>query len=541
MDSHVLIVGAGPTGLMLACELALAGVGSTVIDSLPEVSQEPKANGLLGQVVRVLDHRGLLSELTGIDQRPEPNSAYFMFGALGLDLGVLDRSPIFTLPVPQRDLVVTLERRARELGVDIRRGHRLVELIGLDAARADATAAVIARIRAEDEDLELQVQWVVGADGAHSAVRELAGIEMPGVYHDRMTVRTAHALVPQEWVDANTGALNIPGYGTVMPFLPQRTESGGFSYAPLPGLPPLVTTTEWDQPSSSQPMSLAELEASVSRVLGVAIPLGAPEGAGPHVLRRMHGGNTRIATRFVDGRVVLIGDAAHIFGATGGGPGLNLGLQDAVNLGWKLASVVRGDAPVGILETYEEERRRVAERMVVGTQAQAALIAPGADTTGLRTLFGELLQEPSVVSRAAHLAAGADTRYDMADDRAHDLAGWFCPEFLLSLRHGEAAEGQVDQLRPAQLTRHGKAIMFDFTESGRFAKHLAAGTAGIDVIEAHLIPDSWLPARGVGMPPSALLLRPDGYVAWASSELEPTDTELDGLSRAIERWFGAPR
>lgn len=532
MESPVLIVGAGPTGLMLACELALAGIPSVVIDRLPEPSGEPKANGLLGQVVRVLDHRGLLSLITSADERPQPNSSYFMFGALSLDLSKLRQSPIFTLPLPQYQLVALLERRARDLGVVIRRGHELVGLTVEENLDDPAHAVVTARVVADGSEIEIQAEWVVGADGAHSAVRELSGIGMPGVYHDRMTVRSAHAEVPAGWRDASTGALNVPGYGRVLPFLPHRTERGGFSFAPLPGLSPLITTTEWDQEPVSHPMSLAELEASVERVLGVPLPLKEPAAPGQHVRRRMHGGNTRIATRFIQNRTLLIGDAAHIFGATGGGPGLNLGLQDAVNLGWKLAAVIAGQAPRSLLESYETERRRVAERMVVGTQAQAALIAPGSDVTGLRTLFTDLLAQPAVTQTVAHLAAGTDTRYDTGTERRHPLAGWFCPDFDFTER--SAVDGPA--LRPAQVTRGGAAVLVDFTDSGRFARHIRSER--VDIVHATLVPNSWSSMHGIQDEPTALLLRPDGYVAWASSRADPDPTELDALSTSISSWFG---
>jgi 2-polyprenyl-6-methoxyphenol hydroxylase-like FAD-dependent oxidoreductase len=517
---------------MLACELALAGVRSVVIDRLAEPSVEPKANGLLGQVVRVLDHRGLLSRITSADERPEPNSSYFMFGALGIDLSKLGQSPLFTLPLPQRQLVALLERRARDLGVDIRRGHELVGLAVDEELDDPVRAVVTARVVAGGSEIEMQAKWVVGADGAHSTIRELSGIAMPGVYHDRMTVRSAHAEVPAEWTDTATGALNIPGYGRVLPFLPHRTERGGFSFAPLPGLPPLITTTEWDQEPVSHPMSLPELEASAERVLGAPLPLRAPTSPGQHVRRRMHGGNTRIATRFIQNRTLLIGDAAHIFGATGGGPGLNLGLQDAVNLGWKLAAVIAGQAPLALLDTYEAERRRVAERTVVGTQAQAALIAPGSDVTGLRTLFTDLLAQPAVVQTIAHLAAGTDTRYDAGTEPRHPLAGWFCPDFDFT----ERSAGDQPVLRPAQLTRGGAAVLFDFTDMGSFARHIQS--ARIDVSHAKLVPGSWSSMHDIRDEPTALLLRPDGYVAWASSQADPDPTELDALARSISSWFG---
>ncbi|GII81876.1 FAD-dependent oxidoreductase [Sphaerisporangium rufum] len=511
--TEVVIAGGGPNGLMLACELSLAGARPVVLERLMEPSEEPKANGLLGQVVKVLDHRGLYERLAGSAGPPRPNSTYFMFGAMALDLSLLEDSPVFALPVPQRRIVQVLQERAIELGVEIRRGH---EVVGL----SQDGDAVTVDVAGPDETYRLRARYLVGADGAHSATRKLSGITFPGVTYDRMTVLSAHVTVPAGWVDPATGALNVPGHGAVLPFLPHRTENGGFSYAPMPGHPPLISTTEWDRPATDAPMSMEELRASIRRVLGADVPLGPPGGAGPHVLRRLTGGNTRIADRFTDGRVFLIGDAAHVYAATGGGPGLNLGLQDAVNLGWKLAAAIRGSAPPGLLDSYETERRAAAERMVLNARAQSALIAPGDDVTGLREVFGELLGDRSTVQRLAGLLAGADVRYDMGAPEAHPLTGRFAPDLDLHTPAGP--------VRLADLARNARPLLLDLTEDASPAETLAVRHDEVDIIKA----------RSAGDSPTALLLRPDGYVAWASSSARPGPTEVDELRVAVRRWFG---
>ncbi|MCO5974949.1 FAD-dependent oxidoreductase [Actinoallomurus soli] len=515
MITDVVIAGGGPNGLMLACELSLAGVRPVVLERLPEPSGEPKANGLLGQVVRMLDRRGLYERLSGSPEPPQPNSAYFMFGAMGLDLSLLEDSPVYALPVPQRRIVQVLQERAIELGVEIRRGH---EVVGL----AQDDDAVTIDVTGPSGAYELRGRYLIGADGAHSTTRKLSGIGFPGVTYDRMTVRTAHATVPADWVDPATGALNVPGHGAVLPFLPHRTERGGFSYAPVPGHPPLVSATEWDRPGTDDPMSLDELRASIRRVLGVDVPLGPPDGEGPHVLRRLTGGNTRVAERFSDGRVFLIGDAAHVYAATGGGPGLNLGLQDAVNLGWKLAAVIRGSAPSGLLNSYETERRPAAHRMVVNAQAQSALIAPGDDVTGLRELFAELLRDRSTVQRLAELIAGADVRYDMGGREAHPLIGRFAPDLELRTPTGP--------VRLAELTRPARPLLLDLTEEASLAETLAP------LLHDHV---DIVTARPLASAPTALLLRPDCHVAWASASPRPDPAETEELRAAVQRWFGA--
>ncbi|AXB41687.1 FAD-dependent monooxygenase [Amycolatopsis albispora] len=503
MIADVVVVGGGPNGLMLACELSLAGVRPVVLERLPKASEEPKANGLLGQVVRLADHRGLYPKLSGSPDPPEPNSAYFMFGALGLDLSLLDESPVYALPAPQHHIVRVLEERAIELGVEIRRGH---EVTGISQDEDAVTVEV--------GDYRLRTRYLVGADGAHSITRKLSGIGFPGVTYDRMTLRSAHATLPADWLDPTTGALNVPGHGPILPFLPHRTEHGGFSYAPLPGHPPLISTTEWDQPESDAAMSLGELCASIRRVLGTDVPLAPPESDQPVVLRRLTGGNTRLAERFSDGRVFLIGDAAHVFSATGGGPGLNLGLQDAANLAWKLAAELRGTAPPGLLATYETERRAAAERMVLNARAQAALIAPGDDVTGLRELFTELLRDKHTVRRLAELTTGADVRYDVGD--SSPLSGRFAPELTLDTPAGT--------VRLAELTRTARPLLIDLTEGAALSAEVAEWLDHFDVVTAKPQPGA----------PTALLLRPDCYVAWASDSPRP---DTGALRAALRRWL----
>jgi hypothetical protein len=338
------------------------------------------------------------------------------------------------------------------------------------------------------------------------------------VSRDRVTGRHANATPPADWMDPATGALDVPGYGRVPPFLPQRTEHGGFTYAPFPGRPVLLATTEWDQPAGEGPMTLDEMAASIRRVLGVDVPLTPPAGDGPHVLRRMEGTNVRVADAYRRGRVFLVGDAAHV--GTAGGSGLNLGLQDALNLGWKLAAVLRGQAPSELLDSYEAERRGAAERMVMYGQAQAALTAPGEDVTGLRTLVAELLASPDVVGRLAALTAGADHRYDPGYDAPHATVGYVAPDLEVSTMDGP--------VRLAVAARDGRPLLVDLTEDAAAATLDWPG--GIAVLSGH----SAHPA-----PATVLLIRPDGYVAWATSAARLDEADLAQLRSVAGRWFGA--
>ncbi|PND54878.1 hypothetical protein CRM90_25780 [Mycobacterium sp. ENV421] len=269
-------------------------------------------------------------------------------------------------------------------------------------------------------------------------------------------------------------------------------------------------TREEGRADEDGPLTLGELRASLQRILGVDVPLEEPRGPGPHAKRRIDGQNTRQAEHYRAGRVLLLGDAAHVHSAMGG-PGLNLGLQDAVNLGWKLAADVNGWAPAGLLDTYETERHPVGRRVMMHSMAQSALMASGPEVAELRALFTELIAIPEVTQHLGRLLAGSDVRYDVGDD--HPLSGYLVPD--LTLDDGRPVAGLLHNARPVLLDLCG----------GAAAAAAQGWTDRLDTVVARL-------AGG----PAALLIRPDGYVAWAADDFEEVDAQ--NLQSALSRWFG---
>ncbi len=503
-DADIVIAGAGPTGLMLARELALAGVRPLVLDQQVGPSAEPKANGLVGQVIRLIDMRGLYHELGGAPGAPAPIPGY-TFSGIPLSFEGIADNPMYALMVPQPRVVSVLDRHVREMGVDLRWGH---SVSGLTQHPDHVTLAVAG----PDGPYELTARFLVGADGGRSQIRKWAGIEFPGVTSD-VIMRLAHVSLPDQFRTPE-GWFEIPGYGR-LPFGHNRCQDGMVVFAAFEAGRQLIGTLEYGGPKASDdaPVTLQEVADSVRRVLGADVPMTPPSGPGPHALRRINGQNTRQADRYRAGNIFLVGDAAHVHSAMGG-PGLNLGLQDAVNLGWKLAAVSQGSAPDALLDTYHAERYPVGERVMTQSLAQTALMAPGDEVTALRGLFGELVQQRDVAAHLAQTLAGSDTRYDIGDD--HRFSGRFVPELMLT-------SGQ----RVADLMHTAQPTLLDLA-GGFFANAVAGDQAGVRSVVA----------TSPSTTAAALLIRPDGYVAWAADST--TDTDLHRLREAMSRWFRAP-
>ena len=334
-DHHdVVIAGAGPNGLMLACELALAGVRPVVLDALPGPSDEPKANGLVGQVIRQLDMRGLYQTISGFGGHPEPMYEWF-FAGMALHLVGVEDNPMRALFIQQPRLVRLLEKRARDLGVDIRWGH---ELTGLDATPGHVTVAVSTPERTYGVD----ATYLVGADGGRSLVRKSVGIDFPAARRTRSrgsrTSTFPTNCAPRTAVTRSRGTARC---GSDTPARPWRLIFAQFGQDRA-----MLGTIEFGrQPDRMGPdhprRTTRQRQTHTGRRCSGG---GAARRPARTRLRRINGQNSRQADRYRAGNVLLLGDAAHVHSAMGG-PGLNLGMQDAVNLGWKLAAAVNGCGP----------------------------------------------------------------------------------------------------------------------------------------------------------------------------------------------------
>jgi 2-polyprenyl-6-methoxyphenol hydroxylase-like FAD-dependent oxidoreductase len=507
----VVIVGGGPVGVFAACELKLAGANPLVLERLPEINQWDKAHGLTGQVVRLLDHRGLFEQCAGTAV-PEPAPRFF-FGALPLPLHVLgEHNPMYLLHINQRDLERVLNDRAAELGVEIRRG---VEMRSF--TQHDDTVTVDVVDAATGEERTLSAQYLVGSDGARSTVRKLSGIGFPGNTDHHIVDRTALIAPTPQLTPAGPGKVHVAGLGEIAESF-HRTETGVVTIALRDPEHPLVYTAEWeDHPDRSFPgegaaMTLAEMEDSLERVLGVRVDLHPPAAGEPTLLRRLTGRNTRVADRYRDRRVFLLGDAAHVHSAAGG-PGLNLALQDAANLAWKLAAALHGWAPAGLLDTYETERRPLGQRVFMQTQAQTALMAPGSDVTALRDLFAEMLTDTTTVQRIADLLAGSDVRYDMGSMDLDGPTGRFAPSTTVEL-----VDGAVRRI--PELLRNARPILLDAT--GGHRDTIAPWNDRVEHVPLATTHEQ-----------TSMLVRPDGFIAWS-------DTDPASLTEALSAWFGTP-
>jgi 2-polyprenyl-6-methoxyphenol hydroxylase-like FAD-dependent oxidoreductase len=504
----VLVVGAGPTGLMLAVELRLAGVGVLVLERQPEPRTTPKAGGLNGQILEHLRYRGLLDRFEAAGTTHE-GPLRLPFGGLHVDFAPLPEPPMDLLLLPQPELERVLAALAVELGAEIRRGH---EVVGLSQGHERVTAT----IGSEGGEQVRHARYLVGCDGSQSRVRELADVAFPGQTYPEVQ-RLAQVSVPANVTLLDHGDIEVEGFGRI-PFGFTRTERGEFALGSTnPHVLGLYTseeeTADYDD---DQPLTLEELRASIKRVLGVDLPL---EAASRLTRFTFH---ARLVERFCAGRVLLAGDAAHLFPSPG--VALNAGMLDSVNLAWKLAAVVGGWAPPGLLDTYHEERQRAAERTMLHTQAQVAL-RRGSDPSAvaLRELFAELLSDPQPLMRLGALIAASDIRYPPSETGAHPLVGGFAPDLALT--------GVPDASSVADLLHLVRPVLLLLVERPELQELARAWEDRVEIV----------PAVTEDRPADALLIRPDAYVAWAAGIDEPASSARVSLRGALAQWFGAPQ
>ncbi|MFF3663337.1 FAD-dependent monooxygenase [Streptomyces olivochromogenes] len=518
----VTVVGAGPVGLVLAAELALSGATVQVLERLAEPAAAMKAGSINVPTAEALDRRGLLpaaesvqrdmlervgsfARMTGDQQpgggRPARESRFTgHFAGMVLDADLVDWSDADLAThaavdgarlVPQRELEELLADHVARLGVPVRRG---VEVTALE----DTGDGVLVGTTAGT----LRTGWLVGCDGGRSTVRRLAGIDFPGT-DPELTGHLAVADIADPEKLAN---------GWVW------STRGAYRYGPQPGR---VVTVEFGDASADlprarlrsrggtpmPPVTLEELQAGLRRVSGTDVTLTALRGTASRWTD-----NARQAATYRSGRVLLAGDSAHVHSPFGG-QGLNLGVGDAMNLGWKLGAVVAGWAPEGLLDTYDAERRPLGAWVLDWTRAQIGVMRGDAKSAALREVVADLLGTRDGTTYAVKKISGVTQRIDLPGD--HPLVGRYVPDVWLT--------------NGSRLADHGHGggfLLLDRTPDGTFARRAAAWAGRVSsVIDDHATP-------------TGVLVRPDGVVAWAS---DTTDVAaVTGLEAALHGWAGAP-
>ena len=509
MDVDVIVVGAGPTGLMLAAELHLAGVQPVVVERRPQLGDTPKANALVGQILQLLQYRGLLDRFEAASPASGHTASGYPFGNVYLRFAGLTDPPM-GMYLPQPQLERLLDDRARELGADIRRGH---ELVGL---RQD-DAAVTADVHGPDGHVQVTAPYLVGCDGPRSKVRNLAGIAFPGMTCPEVN-RLAQVTLTDPAMQLDNGDLEVPGVGRIHPGF-TLTDRGVFAFAGnrfQRGVFGIQTTEdELTQVDDDAPLTLTELQDSIRRVLGADLPVGEVTRLSRYQLQ------ARQALRYREERIFVAGDAAHQFPATG--IGLNVGMLDAVNLAWKLAAEIQGWAAAGLLDTYHDERHIAGARSMLQTQAQMALRrGRDAAAVALREVIQELLIDEQPLRRLGALIAGDDIRYPQTNPNQHTLTGTFAPN--LTLRTARGATSVAD------LTHAARPIFLDLADRHELREIAQQWQHRIDIHAAET----------QDRPADAVLIRPDAHIAWATTANEPSETAAPTLRNALSTWFGTP-
>ena len=484
---EVIVVGAGPVGMMLAGELTLAGVDVMIVERRPTTELVgSRAGGFHARTIELLDQRGIADRFLAEGKtHPVPYA--------GTMLNISDfptRHP-YTLAIMQNHIERILAGWLDELAVPVLRGR---EVIGL--AQGDSESAVGTRVELHLAGGEtMHAAYVVGADGGRSVIRKAAGIEFPG------------------W-DATTSAL-IAEVEVTEP-LPEVTydASGihGLSYL-ADGVTVRVVTSEAVLGSTVDP-TLADLSANLTGVFGTDFGVHNPTWISRFT------DSTRQAATYRRGRILLAGDAAHIH-SPAGGQGIGLGIQDAVNLGWKLAQVVRGRSPDSLLDTYHGERHPADARALQYTMAASALQRQDARIGALRDLMTTMVGFDEPRTHLAGLISGLDVHYDLGE--GHPLLGRRMPDLDLITADGPT--------RVFTLLHRARPVLITFEGSG--AVDHRTWTDRVQLVEATYDGPWDLPAIGAVSAPAAVLVRPDGHVAWVG------DGTRSGLADALTTWCGA--
>jgi 2-polyprenyl-6-methoxyphenol hydroxylase-like FAD-dependent oxidoreductase len=492
LDTDVAVVGAGPVGLMLAAELRAWGIGVVVLEREVDPDTRLRAPAITERTIEALARHRLLDPLLRITERYRAELG-IAEPALRADHRV-DGTRL--LPVRQDHVVGVLEDRVRALGCDVRRGH---EVAGL----ASDDDHVDLRVRASrGAEHGLRAGWVVGCDGGRSAVRAAADIGFAGTdptltgYQAEVTVKDP-SMMRRGWHRTPRG---VAAYG----LCPSRVVSIESGRVP---------------PDRGAPVTLDEVQTSLRRTSGTDVTLCEPRS-----LTRFTD-NARVAEGYRRGRVLLAGDAAHVH-APFGGQGLNLGVQDAVNLGWKLAATVRGWAPPGLLDSYDGERRPVAHEVLRNVRTAVALMDPEPRMTAVQELFDELRGLEPVRRHLHAKTAMVDLRYPAGGGAEQDEVLGRAPRDV-EVRAGD------DRMDLARVARAGRGLLLLAPRKG--AALVALAEPWSDRIDTVAVEISWRSEKGV----DGLLLRPDGHAIWVGRGGASSD-ERDALHAATEGWYGAP-
>ena len=485
MTEHlVVIAGGGPTGLMLAGELALAEVDVAIVERRP--SQElvgSRAGGLHARTIEVLDQRGIADRF--LSEGTVAQVAGFAW--IPLDISDFPTRHNYGLGLVQSHIERILADWVGELAVPIYREREVTGFAqddtGVDVELSDGRS--------------LRAEYLVGCDGGRSLVRKVAGIEFPG-----WDPTTSNLIAEVELAEEPEWGLRRDARGAQV--LTRIGEDGAVR----------VLVTEQHVEASGEP-TLHDLSDALKAVYGTDYGVHSPTSISRFT------DVTRQAASYRAGRVLLAGDAAHVHYPVGG-QGLNIGVHDAVNLGWKLAQVVKGTSPDSLLDTYHAERHPVAARVLRNTMAQTALLRSDDRIEALRKIVSELLDMDEPRKRFAGMMSGLDIHYDLGD--GHPLLGRRMPDLDLV-----TADGPV---RAFTLLHDARPVLLNLGEPGSL--DITPWTARVQVVDAEYAGPWELPVLGTVTAPSAVLIRPDGYVGWVGD-----GTEL-GLTDALTTWFGPP-